>query len=74
MMTEIFTSANGQRVLRQCQETLDKPANVDEDSRRLVLQRFATELSIYEHELEDLLVRLAGADRKESHEHRSASA
>jgi len=40
---------------------LDRPANADDYSRQLVLQRFATELDIYEHELEDLLMRLAGA-------------
>jgi hypothetical protein len=62
MMTEIFTSANGQRVLRECQETLDKPANADEYSRRLVIQRYATELDIFEHELADLLKRLADED------------
>jgi hypothetical protein len=62
MMTEVFASERGQRVLRQCQETLDRPANADDYSRGLVLQRFATELDIYEHELEDLLKRLAGAD------------
>lgn len=64
MMTEIFTSERGQRVLRECQETLDRPANADEYSRRLVLQRFATELDIYEHELEDLLKRLADEEPK----------
>jgi len=60
-MTEIFTSERGQRVLRHCQETLDRPANADDYSRQSVLQRFATELDIYEYELEDLLKRLAGA-------------
>jgi hypothetical protein len=64
MMTEIFTSANGQRVLRECQETLDRPANTDEYSRRLVMQRFATELDIFEYELEDLLKRLADEEPK----------
>jgi hypothetical protein len=64
MMTDIFNSANGQRVLRECQETLDKPANADEHSRRLVMQRFATELDLFEYELVDLLKRLAGADPK----------
>ena len=62
MMTEIFTSANGQRVLRECQETLDKPANGDEYSRRLVMQRYATELDIFEYELGDLLKRLADVE------------
>jgi len=62
MMKEIFTSERGQRVLSECQETLDRPANADDYSRQLVMQRFATELDIYEYELEDLLKRLAGAD------------
>ena len=67
MMTEIFTSERGQRVLRECQETLDRPANADEYSRRLVMQRFGTELDIFEHELEDLLKRLADeADPKKA--------
>lgn len=64
MMTEIFTSANGQRVLRECQETLDRAANSDEYSHRLVIQRYATELDIFEHELEDLLKRLADEEPK----------
>ena len=64
MMTEIFTSANGQRVLRECQETLDRPVNADNYSHQLVLERFATELDIYDYELEDLLKRLAGAEPK----------
>lgn len=64
MMTEIFTSENGQRVLRECQETLDKPVNSDEYSRRLVIQRYATELDIFEHELGDLLTRLADEEPK----------
>jgi hypothetical protein len=64
MMTEIFTSANGQRVLRECQEALDKPANADEYSRRLVIQRYATELDIFEYELADLLKRLADEEPK----------
>lgn len=62
MMKEIFTSERGQQVLRECQETLDRPANADDYSRQLVVQRFATELDIYEYELEDLLKRLGGAD------------
>jgi hypothetical protein len=57
-MTEILTSANGQRVLRECQETLDRPANSDEQSRKLVLRRFASELDIFTYELEDLLKRM----------------
>jgi hypothetical protein len=55
MMTEIFSSKNGQRVLRECKAALDSPVNSDEDSRELVLKRFALELDMYPHELEDLL-------------------
>jgi hypothetical protein len=73
MMTEIFTSERGQRVLRECQETLDRPANADDYSQQLVLERFATELDIYEYELEDLLKRLAGAGpKKENHDRQNA--
>jgi hypothetical protein len=74
MMTEIFTSANGQRVLRECQEALDKPANADEHSRRLVIQRYAAELDIFEYELADLLKRLADEEPKKEnpHDHRKA--
>jgi hypothetical protein len=59
MMTEVLASENGKRVLRECQEVLDRPANSDEQSRRLVLARFANELGIYASELEDLLKRIA---------------
>jgi hypothetical protein len=59
MMTEILASENGQRVLRECQETLGRPANSDEQSRKLVLTRFASELDIFTYELEDLLKRMA---------------
>jgi len=58
-MAEILSSENGKRVLRQCQEMLVKPANADGYSRHLVLQRFATELDVFDYELEDLLKRLA---------------
>ena len=58
-VTEILSSENGKRVPRQCQETLARPANADGYSRHLVLQRFATELDIFDYELEDLLKRLA---------------
>jgi hypothetical protein len=57
MMTEILASENGRRALRECQETLDRPANIDETSRKLVLSRFANELDIFTWELEDLLKR-----------------
>jgi len=57
-MTEILASANGQRVLHECRETLDRPANSDEQSRKLVLTRFASELDIFTYELEDLLKRM----------------
>jgi hypothetical protein len=59
MMTEILASENGQRILRECKETLDRPANSDEQSRKLVLTRFACELDIFTYELEDLLKRVA---------------
>jgi hypothetical protein len=54
MMTEILASENGKRVLRECQETLDRPANIDETSCKLVLARFVNELDIFPLELEDL--------------------
>jgi hypothetical protein len=55
MMTEIFSSSNGQRVLRECRAALELPVNSDETSRDLVLKRFAMELDMYPSELEDLL-------------------
>jgi hypothetical protein len=58
MMTAILASENGKRALRECQETLDRPANSDEESRKLVLTRFAIELDIFTYELEDLLRRV----------------
>ena len=63
-LTEILSSENGNRVLRQCQEALDRPANADGYSRHLVLLRFATELDIFYYELEDLLKRLADEEPK----------
>lgn len=63
MMTEIFSSGNDQRVLRECQETLDHPANSDKQSRQMVLKRYATELDIFDYELEDLLMRLAAEEK-----------
>jgi hypothetical protein len=62
MMTEILTSTNGQRVLRECQGDLDLPVNSDETSRKFVVRRFATELDIYDYELEDLLKRFVAED------------
>jgi hypothetical protein len=62
MMTEILTSANGQRALRECQADLDMPVNSDETSRKFVIRRYATELDIYDYELEDLLKRFAADD------------
>lgn len=53
----IYKSSYGQRVLRECRETLDRPANADEHSRRLVIQRYAMELDILPDEIEDLLKR-----------------
>jgi hypothetical protein len=60
MMTEIIASPRGKRVLCECQEALDRPANGDEGSRKLVLTRYASELDIFTWELEDLLNRIAG--------------
>jgi len=61
---EVAKSPAGQRVLRECQATLDLPANCDEISRKLVLNRFADELGLYPHELEELLVRTSGKNPK----------
>jgi hypothetical protein len=57
MMAEVFASTNGQRVIRECQETLSRPANSDEDSRALVLRRYAEEVNLYPHEMLELLGR-----------------
>ena len=57
MAAEIAKSPAGQRVLRECQEALDRPANADETSRKLVLSRYADELSLFVYELEELLAR-----------------
>jgi hypothetical protein len=43
---EIFKSDSGRRVLAECLESLARPANSDTYSRRLVLARYADELSI----------------------------
>lgn len=53
----VFKSPYGQRVLRECQETLNKSANVDEYSQRLVIRRYAMELDLLPDELKDLLKR-----------------
>lgn len=55
IMTAVFSSANGKRVIRECQEALNMPVNSDEESRRLVLSRYADEVDITPFELEDLL-------------------
>jgi hypothetical protein len=57
MVAEIAKSAEGQRVVRECQAALDLPVNCDPDSHKLVLKRFAMELDLFPHELEGLLVR-----------------
>jgi hypothetical protein len=57
----IFNSPSGRRVLEKCLEDLDKPVNSDEESRRLVLARYANELDILRYELEELLVRYSGS-------------
>jgi hypothetical protein len=56
IMSEIFSSANGQRVLRECRAALELSVNSDEESRKLVLARYAIELDIVAAELEDLLM------------------
>jgi len=55
MMSEIFLSATGKRVLRECKQALNLPVNSDEVSRRYVLARYAIELDITSSELESLL-------------------
>src|ERR1700694_1363449 len=37
IMSQIFSSSNGKRVLRECREALDLPVNSDEVSRQYVL-------------------------------------
>jgi hypothetical protein len=64
MISEIVKSPTGQRVIRECQEALDLPVNSDEISRKLVLNRFADELDLYPHELEELLVRTTPKEPK----------
>ncbi len=54
---EIFKSESGRRVLQECLEALARPANSDEYSRRLVLARYADELSITCDEMEELVLR-----------------
>jgi hypothetical protein len=61
-MSEVFASNNGQRVIRECQETLNHPANCDEESRSLVLNRYADEVNLYPHELLELLERFDPKD------------
>jgi hypothetical protein len=56
IMSEIFSSTNGKRVIRECRQALDQPVNSDEESRRYVLARYAIELDITTAELEDLLL------------------
>lgn len=57
MLAEVFASGKGQRVIRECLEALNRPANSDEYSRSLVLNRFADEVNLYPHELLELLGR-----------------
>jgi hypothetical protein len=66
MIAEVAKSPGGQRVIRECQAALNLPVNSDELSRRLVLDRFATEVDLYPYELEGLLARKPVASRKES--------
>jgi len=56
IMSEIFSSANGKRVLGETREALDLPVNNDELSRQYVLARYAMEVDITPEELEDLLL------------------
>jgi hypothetical protein len=46
------------------QEALNLPVNSDPVSRKLVMTRFAMELDLFPHELEELLVRTALAATK----------
>lgn len=55
MVAEVQKSANGQRVIRECQEALNLPVNSDPLSRKLVLARFANEVDLFPDELEMLL-------------------
>ena len=57
ILAETEKSPAGIRVVRECQIALELPANSDSVSRKLVLQRYATELDIFPHELEELLQR-----------------
>ena len=57
MMAEVYASPTGKRVLRECQEALDRPVNSDEDSRMMVIERFADEVNLFPHEFADLLKR-----------------
>jgi hypothetical protein len=50
-------SLKGKRVVCECQEALAKPVNSDLESRKIVLNRFATELEIFPEEMEELLRR-----------------
>ena len=59
IVADAAKSPAGQRVVRECQAALDLPVNSDPLSRQLVLKRFATELELFPHELEELLLRAA---------------
>lgn len=64
IIAETAKSSSGQRVIRECLEALDLPVNSDPDSRKFVLARFAMEVDLFPHELDELLVRTALAARK----------
>jgi hypothetical protein len=64
IVSETAKSPAGQRVVRECQEALNLPVNSDPVSRKLVMTRFAMELDLFPHELEELLVRTALAATK----------
>jgi len=63
---EIFKSESGRRVLQECSEALARPANGDEYSRRLVLARYADELSITWNEMEELVLRYSRSQETKS--------
>jgi hypothetical protein len=59
IVAEAEVSAKGRRIVKECLAALERPANQDSVSRRLVFSRYADELDLFPHELEDLLKRTA---------------
>ena len=58
MVAKIAKSPAGMRVVRECQTALALPVNSDVISRRLVVGRYADELDLFPHEMEELLERI----------------